>query len=311
MKLSVVTTLYKSAPFISEFHNRISLATSALYSDSDVEMIYVDDGSPDNSLDVILSIANKDPRIIVIQLSRNFGHHRAIMAGLNHACGDEVFLIDSDLEENPEYINDFKKYMDCSGSDVIYGVQSRRSGNITKRVTGNFFYYAFNLLSDSVKIPNNFCTIRLMKGYYVKELLKFSEKDFYFAPLTVLAGFKQLSFHIDKSSKLGTTYSFFSRLHLFISSIFSYTTKPLFFIFYFGFFITLISFFILAIILIRKIFFGINADGWTSLILSLWFFGGAVIFFIGICSIYISKIITEVKGRPSFIVKNIFRKNFS
>src|SRR5215469_11113445 len=121
MDLSIVTTLYYSAPFIEQFYARASAAAQQIT--SNYELIFVDDGSPDNSLEIALSIYDRDPRVRVIELSRNFGHHRAIMTGLENSRGALVFLIDADLEEAPELLTRFYSEMQAADADVAYGVQ--------------------------------------------------------------------------------------------------------------------------------------------------------------------------------------------
>jgi putative glycosyltransferase len=127
MDLSVVTTLYCSEPYLETFYSRMTAAAEAIT--RDFEIILVNDGSPDGALDVALSLVERDARVRVIDLSRNFGHHRPIMTGLSHARGNLVFLIDSDLEEDPELLEQFYKELTDSGADVVYGQQSKRRGD--------------------------------------------------------------------------------------------------------------------------------------------------------------------------------------
>ena len=127
MKLSIVATLYRSAPYISEFHARTSAAARQLVGE-DYEIVLVNDGSPDNSLELAARLTDSDTHVVVVDLSRNFGHHRAMMAGLKHAKGARIFLIDSDLEEDPEFLLSFAEQMQERKCDVVYGVQERRKG---------------------------------------------------------------------------------------------------------------------------------------------------------------------------------------
>ena len=138
MLLSIVTTLYNSAPELIEFYERTSKCAQEIT--QDYELILVNDGSPDNSLELALSLNQKDDRVKVIDLSRNFGHHKAIMTGLSYAQSKYVFLIDSDLEEPPEVLNKFWEEMQNSDdTDVIYGVQDKRKGKFFERLSG-FIY---------------------------------------------------------------------------------------------------------------------------------------------------------------------------
>ena len=169
MKLSIVTTLYQSAPYITEFHQRTSTAAQQLVG-NDYEIIFVNDGSPDNSLELAVKITENDPHVTVVDLSRNFGHHKAMMTGLAHTKGERIFLIDSDLEENPEWLLSFTKQMETDTSDVVYGVQSKRKGGIFEKISGSLFYPFFRLLTG-LNLPNNIVTSRLMSRRYVDALL--------------------------------------------------------------------------------------------------------------------------------------------
>src|SRR6266481_9971297 len=128
MTLSIVTTLYDSAPYLEQFYLRTCAATEQIT--RDYEIILVNDGSPDNSLDIAISIHRRDKRVRVIDLSRNFGHHKAMMTGLTHAGGELVFLIDCDLEEEPELLEKFYRELKATEADVVFGVQQKRKGGL-------------------------------------------------------------------------------------------------------------------------------------------------------------------------------------
>ena len=307
MILSIVTTMYYSSDYIEEFHNRISKEAEKIT--DDYEIIFVDDGSPDDSLKKAVKIHERDDKVKVIELSRNFGHHKAIMTGLSYAEGEYVFLIDCDLEEEPELLSVFwKEIQNYNKFDVIYGVQKKRKGGYFEKLTGFLYYKIFNYLSSSVYIEPNFLTVRIMKQNYVKKLLMYKEKDFYFAPICYLAGFKQKKITVKKLSHSKTTYNFFKKYHMLINSIFAFSEKPLYFIFYTGLIIMMLSFLFVIKIVINKLFFSINVDGWTSIIASIWLIGGIVISFLGIIAIYASKMFIETKNRPFSIIKNVYTK---
>src|SRR5438093_844843 len=144
MKLSVVTTLYRSASYIADFYERVSRAASTMT--DDYELIFVNDGSPDDSLQRAIALYEQDRRVRIVDLSRNFGHHKAMMTGLAHVRGDLVFLIDVDLEEQPDWLLEFSKVMERTRADVVFGVQQRRKGRLFERWTGAIFYKSFNAL---------------------------------------------------------------------------------------------------------------------------------------------------------------------
>jgi len=307
MKLSVVTTMYYSAPYLDEFYQRI-FSTIKKITD-DYEIVFVNDGSPDESLDKALMIREKDSNVKIIDLSRNFGHHKAIMTGLSHTSGDYVFLIDCDLEEDPELLEDFwRKMNDENDIDVVYGVQKRRKGKIFERLSGWAFYKIFNLLSD-VKIKKNLLVTRIMKKKYVDALIQHKEKVMMFVGLCELTGFNQKTITVKKKSKSTTTYNFLKKINMAVNALVSLSSKPLYMIFYIGSIMSFFSFFITIFFIFRKFFYGISISGWTSLIVSLWVIGGATIFSLGIIGIYLSKIFLEVKDRPYVIIKDKYSSN--
>src|SRR3954465_14964923 len=157
--LSIVTSMYRSSSYLEEFYNRCTAAARQL-TDS-YEFVFVNDGSPDDSLQVALQLRTRDARVRIVDLSRNFGHHKALMTGLARARGERVFLLDCDLEEDPAWLLTFDREMRNTGADVVYGVQSERKGGWFERVTGDLFFKVFNqLLTDP--IPPNVVTVRLM-----------------------------------------------------------------------------------------------------------------------------------------------------
>lgn len=303
MKLSIVTTMYCSEPYLMDFYRRIS--ESADFITKSYEIIFVNDGSPDSSLKTALDLQKKDKKIKIIDLSRNFGHHKALITGLSHARGDYVFLIDSDLEEEPELLPVFWKRMKEAGDiDVIYGRQKKRKGGLIERATGWLFYRLFNLFSEN-KIPENLVVARLMKKKYVKDLILHREYHPVLAGLFELTGYTQEAFVIEKKNKGKTTYNLRRKLNMIVNSITSFSAKPLVYIFYLGLLISSVTFIFIIRILYQKLFLNI-AVGWASIVVSVWFFGGLIIFCIGIIGIYLSRVFEQTKGRPYVIIKDIY-----
>ncbi len=300
VELSIVTTMYYSAPYIEEFYTRISKSAKKIT--DNYEIIFVNDGSPDNSLETSLELQQNDKKVKIIDLSRNFGHHKAVMTGLANAEGGFIFYIDLDLEEYPELLELFwKELKQEKDTDVIFGVQKKRKGGIVEKLSGALFFDLFNFFSYT-KIPKNLIMARLMTIRYVKNLIKHKERELVFAGLCAITGFRQKPIVVKKHSKGSTTYGLRKKINLAINFIASFSSKPLVFIFYLGLFITILSFVFVLFLAIKKIFFNV-AVGWTSLIASIWFVGGLTIFSIGIIGIYLSKIFIEVKQRPFTIIK--------
>jgi len=300
VKLSIVTTLYKSSPYVREFHRRVSEAAVALT--SDYEMIFVNDGSPDDALEIALSLYRADPRVRVIDLSRNFGHHKAIMTGLARARGELVFLIDSDLEEEPAWLGQFHDVLKRTQSDVVYGVQVRRKGGLVERASGALYYMSFNLLLE-MPIPRNVVTARLMTRRYVASLVQHRDREINLAALWMSTGFVQVPVAVAKLSRGGTTYTMRRRLSVVINAITSFSNRPLIYIFYLGGTIILTSFVYGTYLVWTTLHGGVGIPGWASLIVSIWFLGGVTIFCVGVIGIYLAKVFMETKQRPYTVVR--------
>jgi putative glycosyltransferase len=306
MKLSVVATLYQSGPYISEFYASASTAARLLVGE-EFEIILVNDGSPDNSLDLAIKLTEQDSHVVVVDLSRNFGHHKAMMTGLAHSNGELVFLIDSDLEEEPEWLLTFHEQMKLERCDVVYGVQDRRKGNWFERWSGRWFYRFFKALTG-LALPENVVTSRLMTRRYVDALLSHQEREVFIAGLWHITGFDQRSQVIKKHSTSDTTYTFRSKMSLLVNSVTSFSNAPLVSIFYIGVAISLFALAYIAYLVIHWLFLAKPVSGWTSVMASIWLLGGMVISFIGVVGIYLSKIFLETKRRPYTIVRQIYAR---
>jgi len=300
MRLSVVTTLYKSERCVEEFHRRMTIAASELT--DDYEIIMVDDGSPDKSLETALRLAATDRRLSVVELSRNFGHHKAMMTGLAHARGELVFLIDSDLEEDPAWLSMFYAAMRSDAADVIYGVQAKRRGSLGDRLTGAVYYATVNSMLE-FPIPRNVMTVRLMTAGYVSQLIRHRDREVCLAALWVMTGFKQVPIAVNKGRRGTSTYSLRKRISVVVNAVTSFSNRPLVYIFYVGAAIMAVTTLAAAILIWFVVFHGVGVAGWPTLVISVWFLGGATIFCLGVIGMYLSKIFIETKDRPYTIVR--------
>lgn len=295
--------MYRSAPYVDEFCDRISRAAETIT--ADFEIVLVNDGSPDDSLARAVQRNKLDPRVKVVDLSRNFGHHPAIMAGLGVCQGHLVFLIDIDLEEPPECLETLFRTMHETSADVTFGVQPRRKGGLFERLSGGAFWKAINAISG-LSIPENPLTARLMTRRYVDALLSHREREIFLAGLWQITGFHQVPVAISKGSHSPTSYSIRRRLALFVNSVTSFSNAPLLLIFWTGIIIFLTSAIYSGIIFLRWLFAARPPEGWASVILSVWMLGGLMICFIGVVGIYIGKIFQEVKQRPLTIIRHLY-----
>lgn len=308
-EISIVTSLYKSKPYVLDFYQR-HLACIQKMTIS-YEFIFVDDGSHDGVDEVVESIIKSDPNVTLISLSRNFGQHAAMFAGLEFAQGRVIYATDCDLEEAPEnLVPMFQMLNDQPEVDVVYCVTRARSGNFVSKVFGDFFYTLFDYLS-SVKIPRNQAWQRLMRRKYVQELLRFREAESLPAGLMVLAGFNQAPYLIDRRFKGVSSYSIKKRVLLAVNSLIAFSSRPLAVICGIGFSVTIVSILVIAVIVFRKLTSESYQVGWSSLIASIWCVGGLILTSVGVVGLYVAQIFSQVKERPKYIIKSISRANKS
>lgn len=306
-RLSVVTTLYKSSAFIAAFYERATVAARA-YAGDDYEMIFVNDGSPDDSLDKVIELTRRDPHVVIVDLSRNFGHHKAMMTGLVQSCGQDVFLIDVDLEEEPEWLQKFAEMKKAQAVDVVYGRQEARKGKWFERCTGGWFYKLFRFLTG-LDLPDNVATARLMSRRYVDALIRHGEREVFMAGLWLITGFSQLACTVRKHSREGSTYTLARKVSLLVNAVTSFSNAPLVAIFYVGLAILFVAGLYALNLVALWIFWAKPPAGWTSVMASIWLLGGLMISFIGLIGIYLSKVFSETKQRPYTIIRQVYGRD--
>jgi len=298
-RISIVTSLYKVAPLIEEFHARSSDALERVPGDH--EFVYVDDGSPDNVRDVVLGILARDPRVRLVELSRNFGQHRALWSGLQHARGEYVFLIDADLEEDPELVAAFYERMQEKPGEIdsIFGVMERRKGGLSERLGGAVFYWLLNRVSDTPITPNSL-NARLMTRTYVDRLLEFGDAEPFLFALMKLNGFCQVAIPCPKTSRGATSYTFKRKLRLALDAMFALSLKPMVWIVWMGLGAAVIGAAGIVGALVQR-------RGADSLALaSVWLMGGLVLTAIGVVGAYVGRILTQTRNRPVAIVRKVY-----
>lgn len=303
MKLSIVTSLYFSGPYINDFYLRISDAVRQLPDIGGAyEIVFVNDGSPDNSFEKATLLARADEHVRVIDLTRNFGHHKALLTGIEQSKGDLVFVIDCDLEEEPELLIDFyRDLMADSNVDVVFGVQASRRGGWIDRHVARLFYTIFNFLSD-ISVPADQLVARLMRRSYVESLVQYRETDFVMMGICQLAGHRQIAHPVIKGHKRSTTYNLSRKVSVLIDAITSFSARPLELIFSIGLIIFAISVITLIVLVSSKVIAG-SLIGWTSLCASIWLFGGLMLMAQGVIGLYIARIFRQVKSRPFSLIR--------
>lgn len=302
-KLSIIVPCFNEEEVIAETVRQI-LSFSDSLSDLAVEIIFVDDGSKDRTLDMLEASATDDQRIKIISFSRNFGHQIAVTAGLNMATGDAVVLIDADLQDPPDVIHQMlAKWKE--GFDVVYGVRTERVGESSFKLgSAKLFYRILNRLS-SVAIPLDTGDFRLMDRRVVRVLAGMPEQDRFVRGMVAWVGFKQFALPYKRVERFAgvSKYPLRKMLRFALDGILSFSTKPLQVAVGFGFTCAAFSVFGILYALFLRLFTNIWVEGWTALMIAVLFIGGVQLICIGILGEYVGRIYNEAKRRPLYIVK--------
>ena len=307
--LSVIVPCFNESANIDNTFKRVELNIKKIT--DNYEIIFVDDGSTDNSFKILNEISEKNPHLKIIRFSRNFGHQYAIYAGIVSSSGEGIFLIDADLQDPPEKFQEmFDKW--SSGYDVVYGVRKSRKGNFFKKILYSSYHKIFRWLSDLDNQADlaDFC---LMDKKIKEVFLKFKEKNLYFRGLRSWVGFKQIGIPYERDNRnLGETkYSLIKLFQLALDGILNFSIKPLNFIFLTGLVMFFFSIILIIFYLFQK-FFGFSflgtvpeeAKGFYTTIIIILFFGGMNLTALGIIGEYVGRLYKEVKDRPKYIIKD-------
>lgn len=305
-RLSIVSTMFRSRPYLERFLAECQAALAAIDCRA-YEIVLVNDGSPDDSLAYAIERRADIPGLVVVDLSRNFGHHAAMQAGLAHARGELIFLIDCDLEVAPATLADFHAKLVASGADLVYGYQETRKGGWFERASGGLFWRGLNRLS-SVPIPANQLTERLMTRRFVEALLRLGDHSLFLGGMMSWTGFMQLGLPVAKGLREErSSYTLWRRVQLLVNAISSFSSKPLTWLFNLGMLITLVSFAYALYLVFRKLVFGDALLGFTSLAALMAMTLGVLTTGLGLIGIYLGKVFEQVQNRPNYIVRDIHR----
>jgi putative glycosyltransferase len=304
--ISIISTMYRSRSFLDQFLNDCLAALSGIGC-SDFEIILVNDGSPDDSLQYAIERRSHIPQLVVVDLSRNFGHHAAMQAGLRQARGELLFLIDCDLEVSPKILAGFYAKLLESGADLIYGYQDARRGGWFEKLSGGLFWKGFNVLSDT-QIPENIVTERIMTRRFVEALLRMGDYNLFLGGMMSWTGFTQLGLPLSKGKRSGPrAYTLPKRIQLMVNAVCSFSSKPLVWLFNMGVIITIASFSYTAYLVFRTLFFSDTLLGFTSMMAMMAMILGVLTTSLGLVGIYLGKVFTQVQNRPTYIIRNIYR----
>ena len=303
LKLSIVVPCFNEEDVLAEtIRQLLSLANSL--SDLMVEIIFVDDGSSDQTFEILEASAAIDQRIKIISFSRNFGHQIAVTAGVNMAQGDAVVLIDADLQDPPNVIHQMlAKWRE--GFDVIYGVRTEREGeSLFKLGSAKLFYRILNKLS-SVAIPLDTGDFRLMDRCVVNILASMPEQNRFVRGMVAWVGFKQFALPYKRVERFAglSKYPLRKMLRFALDGILSFSTKPLQVAIGFGFMCAAFSIFGILYALFLRLYTSNWVEGWTALMIAVLFIGGVQLICLGILGEYVGRIYNEAKRRPLYIIK--------
>ena len=300
--ISIVSPVYGCKTCLFELYFRLKETLETIT--PDFEIILINDGSPDDAWSTILELAEKDKRVKGINFSRNFGQHYAITAGLDNCNGEWVIVMDCDLQDQPEEI--IKLYEESKkGFDYVQGIRNQRKDKIFKRTISKSFYSVLGFLTDS-KIDSGIANFGIYSHKVISSINGLREKSRWFPTFVNWVGYKGTSIHIQHGSRVQghSSYSLKALLNLALDVILLNSNKPLKLVVKFGFAISFISFISGIITLIRYLKGDVTVLGWTSLIISIWFLSGVIIFILGIIGLYIAKVYEHSKDRPLYVIKD-------
>jgi len=304
-RLSVVVPVYCEEAVVEAFYDRLAKALAPLEADFPWELVFIDDGSRDRTLELLLTLRSRDPRVKVLHFSRNFGHQIAVTAGLDHAAGEAVVVIDADLQDPPEVIPQMLAKW-SEGYKVIYGVRRERKGETAfKLITARCFYRLLGKLSDT-PLPLDSGDFRLLDRQVVAQLGGLREESRYLRGMVAWLGFSQYGLPYARDPRYAgkTKYSLRKMVAFALNGITSFSERPLIFAGWFGFLVTLLGFVLVAYIVINKLRHPTaSVSGWASLMSVVLVFGGIQLLSLGILGQYVGRIYREVKRRPLYVLE--------
>lgn len=299
-RISIVIPVFKAELILEELVRRLKQTLKDI--SEEFEIILVDDCGNDNSWDIISKLARDDNRIKGIRFSRNFGQHYAITAGLDHANGDWVVMMDCDLQDPPEeIINLYNKANE--GFDIVLARRMSRNDGRFNELTSRFFYKVIGSLMGAEFDPA-VGTFRIMSKKVVRNFTSMREQLRFVGGLVQWMGFKTTYIDVPRTNRHSgeSTYTFRKRMSLALSAIISFSDKPLRISIKFGFLMSFFSVIYAVYLIYRKLFEGISIEGWTSVMVSLYLLSGIIIMILGVLGVYIGKTFDQTKNRPLYII---------
>lgn len=301
--ITVLIPAYNEAPVLPKLFDRLNKLAQSL-PQYHLEFLFVNDGSRDDTLDIIKQYAKKDPRVSYINLSRNFGKEIAMCAGIDHADNDALVIIDADLQDPPELIPDMIKLWE-EGYDDVYAKRSKRLGESwLKKITSKYFYSVLQK-STSIPIQRDTGDFRLLDRRCVDALKQIRESERYTKGFFSWIGYrkKEIQYVRDPRAAGETKWNYFKLFNLAIDGIVSFTTAPLRISTFMGIFVSLSAFIYIVVILVRTVIYGVDLAGYPSTMAVMLFLGGVQLLSLGIIGEYIGRIFNETKRRPLYFIE--------
>lgn len=299
IKLSVVVPMYFEEEVVHECHRRLSLAIA----DFDYEILYINDGSTDNTLPILKEIASNDKRIKIVSFSRNFGHQAAVTAGIKYAKGDCIVIIDADLQDPPELIPDMVELWK-QGYEVVYAQRKKRKGeSVFKRISAKVFYKLLSSLTDT-EIPNDTGDFRLIDKKVANAFKQMGEHNRFIRGMVAWLGFKQIPIEYVRDVRFAgeTKYPLKKMIKLALDGIMSFSVKPLKLVINLGALTLLFSLGIIVYVLISKFTGNALTEGWASTMVIITMLSGVQLISLGVVGGYVSRIYEESRNRPIYLV---------
>ncbi len=305
--ISLVVPVYNEEESIDTFIATIDKELEPLK--DQLEIVFVNDGSRDRTRDVVEQVIEKDPRVSLINLARNFGKEAAMTAGLAHARGDAIVPMDVDLQDPPALVLEFVKKWREEGYDTVYGVRTDRNADTPlKRLTAGGFYRFFNAVSTTTKIPENAGDFRLMDRRVVDAINQLPERNRFMKGLFAWAGFRAVGVTYARPERAaGTTkFNYWKLWNFALDGLFSFSSWPLRVWSYVGGCVAAISFLYMIFIILKVLTTGVDIPGYASMMCVILFLGGMQLLSIGIMGEYIGRMFLEVKQRPVFLIEGVY-----
>lgn len=306
MEVSVVIPVYGCKNALTSLYKRLIKVLNKIT--KSYEIIFVNDNCPQNSWEVIKKLSEEDKNVIGINLSRNFGQMKAILAGLDYSSGENVVVMDCDLQDRPEEIENLYNKLK-EGYDVVFARRKRRKDKFLKKIISNIFYKIYSYATDQT-YDETLCNFSISKRIVVDSYCKMRETHRAFVMYIKWLGFKQGTVDVqhDKRFEGKSSYNLKKRLNMAFDILFSQSDKILKLFVKLGFFITGVSFIYILYLIFSHYVFKSTIMGWTSIIVSICFMSGMIIFVMGILGLYIGNIFIQTKERPLYIIKEIKNK---